>query len=33
MLTLTNKRWWGALTPFGGVSFIVGWVLLGLKAV
>jgi uncharacterized membrane protein YgdD (TMEM256/DUF423 family) len=26
LLALTNQRWLGAITPFGGVSFIVGWV-------
>lgn len=25
VLALTNVRWLGAITPFGGVSFIVGW--------
>jgi uncharacterized membrane protein YgdD (TMEM256/DUF423 family) len=25
LLALTNQRWLGAITPFGGVSFIVGW--------
>jgi uncharacterized membrane protein YgdD (TMEM256/DUF423 family) len=24
-LAITNVRWLGAITPFGGVSFIVGW--------
>ena len=27
-LAITNVRWLGAITPFGGVSFIVGWVCL-----
>jgi uncharacterized membrane protein YgdD (TMEM256/DUF423 family) len=26
LLAFTNVRWLGAITPFGGVSFIVGWV-------
>ena len=26
VLALTNVRWLGAITPLGGVSFIVGWV-------
>ncbi len=26
LLALTNTRWLGAITPLGGVSFIVGWV-------
>jgi len=25
MLALTGARWWGTVTPLGGVSFIVGW--------
>lgn len=30
-LVLTNIRWLGAITPIGGVCFIIGWVLLGLS--
>jgi len=30
LLALTNIRWLGALTPFGGISFIIGWVCLAL---
>jgi uncharacterized membrane protein YgdD (TMEM256/DUF423 family) len=26
LLALTNLRWLGAVTPIGGISFIVGWV-------
>jgi uncharacterized membrane protein YgdD (TMEM256/DUF423 family) len=29
-LVLTNTRWLGAITPFGGISLILGWVLLGI---
>ena len=29
VLVLTNTRWLGAVTPFGGIFMIVGWVLLG----
>jgi len=25
LLALTNQRWLGAITPFGGVAFILGW--------
>jgi len=25
LLALTNLRWLGAITPFGGVSFLAGW--------
>jgi uncharacterized membrane protein YgdD (TMEM256/DUF423 family) len=28
-LVLTNLRWLGAITPIGGVCFIVGWLMLG----
>jgi uncharacterized membrane protein YgdD (TMEM256/DUF423 family) len=28
LLALTNLRWLGAITPFGGISFIAGWVCL-----
>lgn len=28
VLTLTGARWWGAVTPLGGVSFLAGWVCL-----
>ena len=27
VLVLTGARWLGALTPLGGVAFIVGWVM------
>lgn len=25
VLSLTGVRWWGAVTPFGGVLFLIGW--------
>ena len=25
LLVLTNTRWLGAITPFGGVAFVAGW--------
>ena len=28
LLSVTGIRWLGAITPFGGVAFLVGWVLL-----
>jgi len=28
LLVLTGKRWWGAVAPLGGLSFILGWVCL-----
>lgn len=30
LLVITNKRWLGAITPFGGLAFIAGWILLAL---
>lgn len=30
-LSLTNIRWLGAITPIGGLSFMVGWLWLALK--
>jgi len=32
LLALTNSRWLGAITPFGGVSFLAGWLWLALTA-
>ena len=32
LLCLTQKRWLGAITPFGGLAFIAGWVCLALAA-
>ena len=32
LLSLTNQRWLGALTPLGGVSFLLGWLSLFLAA-
>jgi uncharacterized membrane protein YgdD (TMEM256/DUF423 family) len=29
-LALGAPRWFGAITPVGGVAFIVGWIALGL---
>jgi uncharacterized membrane protein YgdD (TMEM256/DUF423 family) len=31
LLAVTNLKWLGAITPLGGVSFIVGWACLILK--
>ena len=33
LLALTGLRWLGLITPFGGVAFILGWVLLAMAAV
>ncbi len=32
LLAITNTRWLGAITPIGGVAFILGWVFLLLAA-
>src|SRR5690349_19294551 len=28
LLAVTNARWLGAITPFGGASFLAGWICL-----
>lgn len=33
LLVMTNKRWLGAITPFGGIVLIAGWILLGLSGI
>ncbi len=33
ILALTGVRWWGAVTPIGGLAFLGGWVCLVLTAV
>ncbi len=33
VLVLTGPRWLGAITPFGGVAFLVGWALLAWSAI
>jgi len=30
ILCITNLKWWGAITPIGGVLMIVGWLLLSI---
>lgn len=32
LLAVTNARWLGAITPIGGVSFLVGWAWLAVTA-
>ena len=32
ILALSGVRWLGAITPLGGVAFLVGWVLLAIAA-
>jgi uncharacterized membrane protein YgdD (TMEM256/DUF423 family) len=31
LLAITNIKWLGAITPFGGLSFLVGWVWLAVS--
>lgn len=31
-LALTGSRWLGAITPLGGVAFLLGWICLALSA-
>lgn len=31
LLSLTNLRWLGAITPLGGVAFLVGWAWLAIR--
>jgi uncharacterized membrane protein YgdD (TMEM256/DUF423 family) len=32
LLAVTGQRWLGAITPIGGVAFLVGWGALALAA-
>jgi uncharacterized membrane protein YgdD (TMEM256/DUF423 family) len=32
LIVFTNKSWFGAIAPLGGLAFIAGWVCLGLTA-
>jgi len=32
LMTLTGARWLGAVTPIGGLCFIVGWIALAIAA-
>ena len=32
LLAITNVRWLGAITPIGGLLFLVGWMLIVIKA-
>jgi uncharacterized membrane protein YgdD (TMEM256/DUF423 family) len=31
-LALTGDRWWGAVTPLGGIAFLSGWICMVLVA-
>ncbi len=33
VLSVTGIKWIGAITPLGGVAFLVGWVLIGVAVV
>jgi uncharacterized membrane protein YgdD (TMEM256/DUF423 family) len=32
LLALTGHRWLGAITPFGGLAFLLGWLVLAWRA-
>ena len=32
VLSLTEMRWLGAITPIGGVAFLIGWLILAWAA-
>lgn len=32
ILVISGLRWFGAITPIGGVSFVAGWILLAISA-
>ena len=32
LLVLTGQRGWGAVTPLGGVAFLLGWLMLAITA-
>ena len=32
VLALSGQRWWGAVTPLGGVAFLAGWACLAWAA-
>lgn len=32
VLAYTGTKWLGAVTPFGGLSFMIGWVLVAMSA-
>lgn len=32
ILALSGQRWWGAITPIGGVAFLGGWICLLIAA-
>jgi uncharacterized membrane protein YgdD (TMEM256/DUF423 family) len=33
LLALTGATWLGAITPFGGIAFLLGWAFLGFKII
>jgi uncharacterized membrane protein YgdD (TMEM256/DUF423 family) len=32
LLVFTGKRWFGAITPLGGLAFLAGWICLALAS-
>ena len=33
VMAITGMKWLGTVTPIGGIAFLLGWVLLGLKII
>jgi uncharacterized membrane protein YgdD (TMEM256/DUF423 family) len=33
MLSISGIRWFGAVTPFGGICFLAGWILVTVSAI
>ena len=33
LLAITGIKWLGAVTPFGGIAFLLGWVWLGIQII
>ncbi len=33
ILSITGQKWWGAITPIGGVCFLAGWITLTVAAI
>lgn len=31
VLALTGEKWWGAVTPIGGLCFLAGWIMLAIS--
>ncbi|HSZ25265.1 MAG TPA: DUF423 domain-containing protein [Cytophagaceae bacterium] len=33
ILSITNVKWWGAITPIGGIFMVIGWIFLAIALV